>query len=109
MQKAQDILVSENKMLKQLVTAINAFAKDYNDDFERQNLECWGKELSGYRGVNETYQKLTDDALRAALMEEITILNACLGAIKSDSDAAKYWKQNLRENIWYTDKTLGKV
>jgi len=109
MRKARDILDSENKMLQQLVTAINAFAKDYDDEFERQNLECWGKELSGYREVNEKYQGMTDDALRAALAEEIEILNTCLNAITRDSDAAKYWKQNLRENIWYTEKTLGKV
>ena len=109
MRKARDILDSENKMLNQLVTAINAFAKDYDDEFERQNLECWGKELSGYRGVNETYQGMTDDALRAALTEEIEILNQCLDSIKSDSDAANYWKQNLRENIWYTDQTRKRI
>lgn len=108
MRRGREILDSENKMLEQLVTAINAFAKDY-DGFERQNLECWGKELSGYREINMKYIGMTDDALRAALTEESDILAKSLKSIDSSSEAASYWKENLRENIWYTDQTRDRV
>jgi hypothetical protein len=103
MRKVHDILDSENKMLEQLVTAINSFAENYKDDFERNNLLCWGKELSRYRDVNVKYQGLTDDELRAALKEESDILNRCMAAVSSDSDAGKMWKEYFEGNIWYTE------
>jgi hypothetical protein len=104
MRKARDILDSENKMLEQLIAAINSFAKNY-DGFERQNLECWGKELSGYSEINKKYMSMTDHDLTVALTEEIDLLTACNASIIQDSDAAKYWKQNIMENSWYTQKT----
>jgi hypothetical protein len=103
MRKVRDILDSENKMLEQLVTAINSFAENRDDDFERNNLLCWGKELSAYRDVNVKYQGLTDDELRAALKEESDILKRCMAAVSSDSDAGTMWKEYFEGNIWYTE------
>ena len=109
MRKVRDILDSENKMLEQLVTAINSFAENHDDDFERNNLLCWGKELSGYRDVNVKYQGLTDDDLRAALKEESEILKRCMAAVNSDSDAGKMWKEYFEGNIWYTEGAHDRV
>jgi hypothetical protein len=108
---ARDILASESDLLKQLSSIISDFAKKFEsvDQFETQNLGCWGKELLGYRDVDMMYQQLSDDDLKAALAEEVQVLNQCLNAIKSDSAAAKYWKTMLRENIWYTEQTLNRV
>jgi|SRR5262245_51460367 hypothetical protein len=103
MSKVRDILDSENKLLEQLITAINSFAEDYKDDYERNNLLCWGKELSAYRDVNVKYQGLKDDDLRAALKEESDILKKCMAAVDSDSDAGKMWKEFFKGNIWYTE------
>jgi hypothetical protein len=114
MSKARDILASESEMLGQIVPMINKFAAPYKG-FEKQNLECWGDhELSKYRDVDKHYITLTDDELDAALGEEIDILNKCLTALggdvrASDSDAVKYWKTNLKENIWYTEETRKRV
>jgi CO dehydrogenase/acetyl-CoA synthase alpha subunit len=109
MRKARDILDSENKMLEQLIVVINSFAKDVKDDFERQNLECWGKELRGYTEVNKKYIGMKDDELRAALTKEVDLLTACEKSITQENDAASYWKQNMEENRWYTEQTRERV
>jgi hypothetical protein len=108
---ARDILASESELLKQLGSIISDFAKKFeSDQFENQNLRCWGEELLGYREVDILYQEISDDEkLRAALAEEVQVLNQCLNAIQSDSAAAKYWKGMLRKNIWYTEQTLNRV
>ena len=68
--RAREILLNENKMLEILIAAINAFAKDYeNDDFQFQNLSCWAKELNGYRVINEKYRGMSDNDLKAAVTE----------------------------------------
>lgn len=115
MRKARQILDSENKMLEQLIATIDSIAtpENYPDDLERNNLKCWGKELSAYRDVNVKYQALTDDDLRAALKEESKILQRCQKAVEdgpgSDSDAGKMWKGYFEGNIWYTDKVDERV
>jgi hypothetical protein len=111
MRKARQILDSENKMLEQLITVINSFAtpENYPDELERNNLKCWGKELSAYRDVNVKYQAMTDDDLSAALKAESAILQRCLDAVQSDSDAGKMWKEYFEGNIWYTDKAHDRV
>ena len=108
--RAREILLNENKMLEILIAAINAFAKDYeNDDFQFQNLSCWAKELNGYRVVNEKYRGMSDNDLKAELQKEADILKNCLAQISETGDAAEYWKTNLRENIWYTEQTRDRV
>jgi hypothetical protein len=109
------ILNDESKMLDQLASMVEAFAKGYkpkspaDDDFEFNNLECWAKELKGYRDVNKQYASMSKSDLRSALQEEIDVLKKCRASITSQSAAAQYWKTNLSENIYYTEQTLARV
>lgn len=96
---------SENEMLQGLISAINEFAKKYKG-LEADNLKCWGKELGGYCDINETYIKLENDELEKALTEEAEILTKCRNSIKASSASAKYWGENLDENIWYTTQLI---
>jgi hypothetical protein len=112
---AKVILNDESKMLDQVATTIEAFAKAYaprsaaDDDFELNNLNCWAKELRGYSDINKQFAAMPTTDLKAALQEEIEVLQQCLAAIKSNSAAAEYWKTNLSENIYYTQQSLARV
>ena len=106
MSKAKDVLKSENKMLEQLVAKIEAFAKDYPPGFEAENLKCWGKELSDYITINNKYIAMSDADFKKALMEEIEMLDGCRNSITKKSDAAEYWKNNMKDNKYYTEGLL---
>lgn len=110
MSNAREILDSENKMLEVLDTITQVFAKSY-EDFEAENLKCWGTELDGYREINDKYIKLDDQKLENALNDEIKILEGCLASIprSNKSDAAEYWKKNLEANIYYTRGLLSRI
>jgi len=109
------ILNDEIKMLDQLAAMVETFAKGYkakspaDDDFEFNNLECWAKELKGYRDINKQYAGMSKSDLRSALQEEINVLKNCRDSITSKSVVAEYWKTNLSENIYYTEQTLARV
>jgi hypothetical protein len=109
------ILNDEIKMLDQLIAMIEAFAKGYkpssaaDDDFGFNNLVCWAKELKGYRDIDKQYVGMSKPDLRSALQEEIDVLKKCHASITSQSAAAQYWKNNLYENIYYTEGTLARV
>ena len=106
MSKAKDILKSENKLLEGLVAKIEAFAKDYPPGFEAENLKCWGKELSEYVKINNKYIAMNDEDFKKALIEEIEILEGCRVSISKRSDIAEYWKNNIKENKYYTEGLL---
>lgn len=102
---ARQIMKSENEMLQGLISHINEFAKKYKG-LEADNLKCWGKELSGYCDINNTYIKLEDNKLEEALTEEADSLTKCRDSIEESSASAKYWRKNLDENIWYTNQLI---
>lgn len=97
---AKIILENENKLLRLLSGSIREFAKDYSG-FERDNLECWAKELDGYRAINDEYIAMEEPKRKAALNEEAQILEGARDCIK-DGSSSNYWRNYLDENIWYT-------